>query len=652
MDITRKHDRAKWAAPLLGIFLLFGRLGGFLTAATAADNKTVVRNADQKLSNPAVVESFFDSFFAREMPKWHIPGAAFTLVRNGRVIFSKGYGSANLEKQTPVIPKRTVFRVASVSKVFTAAAVMQLVESGKLKLGTNVNRYLSNFKVKDPYLQPVTLAELLTHSAGLDASVIGIAARHPSQVVPLGAFLARQMPPVMMPPGKIYSYSSFGVALEGYLVQKISGQPFNTYVETNILRPLSMCNSSFRLTPELAAHLATGYEYHHGHYTAQPIDYFNIFPAVGLYSTAADMTHFMIAQMDNGQYTGTRILSEASVREMHRRQFTEDPRLAGRTFGFYERFVNGRRAIGHGGNIRGFASLLMLVPKEHVGFFLAFNRDESRFEDDLIHSFFDRFYPVSDSDRLSAPLRLSTADFEKFTGSYRINPYSRRTFEKLITLYWQFRITAMPDGSLEFHYPHHFKPAATWTPLAPNYFLSSDGRSHAVFDLDADGNVAHLFTDRDSFEKVPWYGASAFQVALVKVLMLILLSGCVWWPVQSLIRRWRKKPSMRTGALRCARWAAAVLGVLNVFFIVQMLHLLTRMDDWDFVYGVPPEIKTLLLIPIVTTLLAAAVLGFAVWTWKSRSWSVWARLHYSTVAAAGLIFVWFFVYWNLLGFHY
>jgi len=89
-----------------------------------------------------------------------------------------------------------------------------------------------------------------------------------------------------------------------------------------------------------------------------------------------------------------------------------------------------------------------------------------------------------------------------------------------------------------------------------------------------------------------------------------------------------------------------------VFFIVEMLHLLTRMDDWDFVYGVPPGIKALLWIPIVTTLLASVVLLLAVWAWRSRLWSVWNRLHYSLVAAAGLIFVWFFVYWNLLGFHY
>lgn len=647
--MIRTRPRSRCTAYVLCLLLLLGE-GGVCLAAPIAATKSDAQPGGGALSNAKEVETFFDRFFAREMPRWHIPGAAFVLVKDGKVVFSKGYGYADVENQTPVVPGQTVFRVGSVSKIFTATAVLQLVESGKLDLSANVNQYLTKFKLQDPYPQPVTLAELLTHSAGLDASVIGIATKSPAQVTPLEEFLARKMPPVMMLPGTIYSYSSFGVALEGYLVQKMSGEPFDAYIDKHILLPLDMRDSGFQLTPQLAARLATGYEYHRGRYTEQPIDYFNIPPAAGLYSTAADMAHFLIAQLQDGQYDGSRILNEASAREMHRRQFTDDPRLAGRTFGFYERFVNGRRAIGHGGNIRGFASLLMLLPKEHVGFFLAFNRDESRFEDSLINSFFNRFYPEAEDDAPPERVRLPAAELNKLAGSYRSNPYSRLTFEKLVTLYWQFRITANPDGSLEFHYPQEFKPSARWTPLAPDYFLCGDGQGHAVFDFDSGGDVVHLFTDRDSYEKLPWYGVAACQVALVKALMLILLSGCVWWPLQALIRRLRRRP--QKAAWRWARWCAAALGVLNVVFIVEMLHLLTRMDDWNFVYGVPTAIKALLWIPILTTALAAVVLYFAVRAWSSQTWSAWDRLHYSVISAAGLVFVWFFVYWNLLGFRY
>lgn len=531
--MARTGTKVKWVVHTsVALFSLI--VGSMLLLAAAKPKQS--QPAGLAKWKPKKVGTFFDDFFERAMTRWHIPGAAFVLVRNGKVLFTKGYGYANLEKKTPVVPNRTVFRVASVSKIITATAAMQLVQNGNLKLHENVNHYLTRFKVNDPYPQPVTLAELMTHSAGLDASVIGVAVHRPSQVIPLGTFLGRHMPSVVMPPGKIYSYSSFGIALEGYLVQKISGIPFDVYIEKNILHPLNMHESGFRLTPEMAFHLADGYEYHKGHYRPEPLDYFNIGPAAGLFSTASDMSHFLIAQMENGRYGDVRILSEATAKEMHRRQFAEDPRLAGRAFGFYERYVNGYRAIGHGGNIRGFASLLMLVPKERVGFFVAFNRDESRFEGDLIHSFFNHFYNTSRSALPPKSVHLSTVELLKFTGSYRSNPYSRRTLEKLITLYWQFRITANPDGTLEFHYPHDFKPPGRWTPLGPDYFMCSGGQGHAVFRVDRSGDVTHLFTDRDSYEKIPWYGTEKFQVALVKALMLILLSGCVWWPVHALYR--------------------------------------------------------------------------------------------------------------------
>lgn len=645
-----KMKRFTTAVYAFALILCF-EYGSLLIGATQAKINPTSPSADRALSNPTEIEDFSNSFFARAMPQLHIPGAAFVLVKDGKVIFMKGYGYADLEKHIRVVPDRTVFRVASVSKVFTATAVLQLAERGQLDLHANVNRYLKAFKVRDPYPQSVTSAELLTHSAGLDDSVFNLAARRPSGVVPLGAFLANQMPPVMMPPGKIYSYSSFGIALEGYLVQEISGEPFDDYIGKNILQPLEMQRSGFRLTPELDANLATGYEYHHGRYTAQPIDYFNIPPAVGLYSTVSDMAHFLIAQMEGGKYGEKRILSDAFIQEMHRRQFAEDPRLAGRTYGFYERYVNGQRAIGHGGNIRGFASLLMLVPRDHVGFFLVFNRDESRFEGDFIHSFFDRFYPETNNVP-DEPMRLSAADSQKFTGSYRSNPYSRRTFEKLITLYWQFHITANPDGTLEFHYPHHFKPPERWLAMAPNYFVTNGGQGHAVFEVNSAGRVVHLFTDRNSYEKVPWYGTATFQIALVKALMLILLSGCVWWPVHALVRWLRKKPNTTAAGLRWARSTAAALAILNVFFIVELLHLLNGMDDWNFVYGVPAGIKALLWIPIITTVLASVVVWYAFRIWKDRWGPMCGRVHYSVIAGAAVMFVWFFVYWNLLGFLY
>ena len=197
--------------------------------------------------DPKELGAFLDPIFSNGMAQWHIPGAVFLLVRDGRVVFAKGYGYSDLSQKTAVEPDTTVFRAGSVSKLFTATAVLDLVERGQLDLHTDVNRYLQTFQLPENFSKPVTLANLLTHTGGFDDRAIGIAARNPRERVPLGEYLARSMPPRVRPPGELYSYSSHGIALAGYIVETVSHEPFEEFVETYILEPLAMRHSSFSL---------------------------------------------------------------------------------------------------------------------------------------------------------------------------------------------------------------------------------------------------------------------------------------------------------------------------------------------------------------------------------------------------------------------
>lgn len=131
------------------------------------------------------LEAFLDTFFTEQMKELHIPGAVFILVKDGEIFFAKGYGFANLEKKTPVIPDKTLFRVGSVSKLFTTTAIMQLYEKEMLNLDDDVNKYLRNFQLEDNYPQSVTIANLLTHTGGFDERLTGMAARSPSEVLRL-----------------------------------------------------------------------------------------------------------------------------------------------------------------------------------------------------------------------------------------------------------------------------------------------------------------------------------------------------------------------------------------------------------------------------------------------------------------------------------
>ena len=206
------------------------------------------------LSDPQEFEAWLDSFLASYKPS----GLAFVLVKDDQIFFQKGYGYADAQTQTTVVPEMTVFPAASVSKVFTATAVMQLVEQGRLKLDEDINHYLTKFQLGQEFAQPVTLHHLLTHTSGLDEHFLSALSPRNEPLPDLGDYFARHIPPRVAPPGQRLNYSNHGLALAGYVVEAVSGEPFAEYVERHILLPLGMAHSSFRqpLPPALATDLA------------------------------------------------------------------------------------------------------------------------------------------------------------------------------------------------------------------------------------------------------------------------------------------------------------------------------------------------------------------------------------------------------------
>jgi CubicO group peptidase (beta-lactamase class C family) len=636
-------------------------------------------------ASPRRLERFLDPLFTSLMRKYQIPGAALVLVTGGKIFFAKGYGWANIARKIPVDPGRTVFRVASITKLFTTAAVMQLAARGKLDLHANVNRYLKLFQLPEKYPQPVTLSALLTHTAGFEDLSIGVAARDPGRAEPLGFYLAHHMPAQVRPPGRIISYSNHGMALAGYIVETVSGQPYAAYAQKNIFAPLAMNHSGFLPSRRLERDLASGYERWRGLH-AVPYDGFNIQPASGLCSTADDVAHFIIAMLNGGRYDGAQILSPPSVARMERQHFTQDPRLPGRAYGFYEKQFNGLRVIGHGGDIRGFGSMLTLVPEKRLGLFIAENVDEPRFDHAIERRFFHHYFPAAPP--AIGPVRDSPGDARRVRGSYRLNPYSATTFAKLFTLYWQYRVTANADGSIKLHYPHHYRPPSRWVEVGPLYYERPDTGDKAVFRSAPDGHITRLFTDEQAFDRLAGYAVAGFQVRLVETLLLIFLSALLLWPAEVLFwatRRWiarsrgkvpwapassrqaqdssdqaswAAQPARNHFQPRCgrgfqlgavlARWTGAAAGALVIFFVLAFLAAFRRIDLWDFAYGVPRVIRELLIIPPVTAVLATALVIFSVCSWLKPWWSVFGRVHYTILTLAAVVWVWFLVYWNLL----
>ena len=384
---------------------------------TESDLVEPPRPTRQGPTDPQEVATFLDKFFAKEMPREHIPGAVVALVKDGEIFFTKGYGYANLEKKIPVVPDKTLFRVASISKLFTGTAVMQLYERGLLDLNKDINQYLKRFQIENPYPEPITLANLMTQTDGSSQRLFGIAARTASEMVPLKEFIPDHMPPIVWRPGELYSYSNMGSTLAGYLVEVISGLPFAQYIDENILRSLNMQRSTFLQPPplSLASDLAVGYEYQDSRFQSLPFLYLNIAPAASLSATATDMAHFMIAHLQNGRYGNSRILEEETAQLMHRQQFTHHPKLPGITYSFHERLENNIRAIGHLGSLRGYSSSLTLIPEQNVGLFVACNSFNGIHEK-VRNQFFDHYYPVQEKPAPAKPLTNFEEQADRFTG--------------------------------------------------------------------------------------------------------------------------------------------------------------------------------------------------------------------------------------------
>src|SRR5436190_1378916 len=192
----------------------------------------------------ADVESFLDGIVPLQLKQSDIAGATISVVKDGKLLFAKGYGYADVQKKQPVSAQETLFRPGSISKLFTWTSVMQLFEQGKLDLDRDVNEYL-DFRIPEAFGKPITLKNIMTHTPGFEEQIKDLFTNKPGSPN-LGEYLKTHIPGRIYPPGTVPAYSNYATALAGYIVQRVSGRPFEDYVEENIIKPLNMTHSTFK----------------------------------------------------------------------------------------------------------------------------------------------------------------------------------------------------------------------------------------------------------------------------------------------------------------------------------------------------------------------------------------------------------------------
>lgn len=438
-----------------------------------------------------------DSILPAAMAERKIPGAVVVVVQGGRVVMARGYGFADVARGRPWHPDTTVFPIASISKVFTATAVVQLADRGQLRLDEDVNRYLRRLQVPPSFGAPVTPLHLLTHSAGFDELPGRTLVGDTGYVQPLHRFLRNRLVRVRAP-GELTSYSSYGAALAGLLVEEVSGLEYERYLSCGIWGPLGMARTQVTIPEWLRADLAVPYEVKEGNSVPVQRERSHTAPASSISSTATDMARYMIALLNGGRLGDVRILSDTAAQAMLTQHARVHPDIPGWGLGVQLSNVYGQRIAEHGGDIAGFHSMMVLLPDHETGLFIAGHHEGSDLRRVVRGAFLRRWFP--DTRQIVPPQAdpAAVARLRRLEGTYRGTIRCYTCPEGTSFPVPEVQVTVRDDGVLMFG-------GAEWIETAPLLFhhATYPRNNHLGFTLHPDGRVFLAISAVDVLEKVP-----------------------------------------------------------------------------------------------------------------------------------------------------
>jgi CubicO group peptidase (beta-lactamase class C family) len=446
---------------------------------------------------PAQVWELLEGLVPAQMQRDRVPGAAVAVVMDGEIVFLEGYGSARLAPPTPVSAEETLFRVGSVSKVFTSLALARELERAGLALDAPVGPHLGDLAIRvlGGPRPPLAFVHLLTHTAGFDQTGLGRQALRPEDQLTPRQFLEGRLV-LVRAPGAVTCYDTYGITLAGHLVERLSGKPFAEVMREQIFEPLGMEHTFVQAPAGEREKLALGYGLENEKHLSQPYEYYNTQPASSIDSTALDMARFMLALL--GEEEGEeRVFSPALLETLRAPQFRNHPDLPGFTLGLWEEWHGAERAVWHGGTMLGFSTRLTLFPERDLGIFSACNRDGETgpyplLNDVIADELAQRI--VRPAAREGAPPALGELDLSPLAGSYALNMYCHTCPDGQGWTWNPFEVRVAGKNELEFF-------GARWHARGPLELVKRGG-DPAVFRADSRGRITHLFVGNMTYERV------------------------------------------------------------------------------------------------------------------------------------------------------
>jgi len=605
---------------------------------------TALAHAQQDSLDFKNLNSFIDSAFQKGLADGLLPGAVIGVTYQGKLLHGKAYGLSNIEEGEKVNFDKTIFQLGSVGKLFTALAVLKEVERGRLDLHSNVNDYLTEFKVQSFDDAPITLHHLLTHTAGLNDRVIGYASQS-TELESLEAHLARRMPLPFTQSGQEVSYSNYGFGLAGYLVEISSGKRFQDYVQTEILDQLQMHQTTYA-APSGAQDFARGYELKD---QFNRVDYLArlVVPAGSIAATGTDLVKFINAILNKDE----RLLSNESFDLLFKEHFTPHPLLDGHGYGMEVQNFNGWKGIGKGGNIPGYLAYVMFFPEQQLGLFTAVNTETDNFLESFTEALKNRLHPEETSE-LQPVIPIN--DLSRFAGDYRINRYNRNTLEDVFHLIsgtssiWNVRDSVLAvyhNAKMNYYQP--ISDLEFQNTVDPELFMVFEEEKGRVYKMHRNVNIGG-FQVPATLEKLKWYGTVEFineYAGLFPIFNLTYLLFPLFWLI-GLFKAKKNgvKRNRFTNSTRLITLAFSALVLLSMY----AFSLLLKTGE-ALLFGVPKTATILLNINYLLPLLLLVLLYKSVHVWRKKEGHFASRIYLSVFAAAGLVYTVILHQWHLIG---
>lgn len=612
----------------------------------------------------ANVERWADEVFQQALSEQRFTGAVVSVVKDGTVILSKGYGQADREAGTPMDPARTIVRVCSLSKTIVATALVQLVDRRAIaSLDDPANKYLKRIQLPSFNGRQITLRHLTTHSAGFEDSFFNAGT---DEVVPTpvdSRTLQRLIPRIVREPGTLSVYSNASAALQGVVIEDITGLTLREYLAKNIFAPLGMTGTVLNDNPPAPASAARPYVLYENR-SVRPVGLVAkhplYAPSGGVYSTAQDMTRFLLAHLDAGRSAAQPILSPAAFTAMHTLTRRNHPGIAGLGVQFFIDDINGQRVLSHGCGLPGFTSYLVMLPERNVGMFVSVISARGREPLALLNccgqpvqaiapNFATRFFYLFLEEFVGyggLPAQPLAVDLARYLGDYRVERRGHTSILAALDLLAAdsavVPVRRGDDGALMIGGRGPFlsyRQGVLQRDMHP-------ARIYA-FDFGSDGRALRMmWSSAQAATRVSYWQNPTGAVSLLQILSITMLTGLIAlaWPAAAQRTAWwsRWLPLLGISSFAAA-WAIAKLGFPAEESIEEYINL--------------GRTARLYLIATACNLVAAAAIAMgaiAIVAWRRSFWGqgmrgIARRAHFSVLAVAALLFIPVFAAFHLLG---